>query len=399
MTTGNSMLQSSKDRIYYMDYLRAFIIFIVIVLHSLLPFVIGYDWIVNDQSKTYPFTLTCVIIDVFIMPIMFFIAGYFALPSIKKGISKFIKGKIIRILIPFFIGLIFFAPIMSYIGLLHRNTIEANYFEYWSSTYFKGFMEPKHFWFLFILFIFFMIFAGIYSIFWKKINKLYEANKIKPMGSIKAFLIISLLIVISIILFYQTGRKFPDGSWFGGYKFVVFQGTRMTGYVLYFTAGIIMSFGRFKLSDKFLKFTPIFILLTIGSTFYYNFFKFKIYWSPTGGFMYPKIQFYNAIVHVLYCFIITITLLMIFKKYLNHPSKILQRIADNSYTIYFVHMVFTVAIQLYTTNLETSLASKFIINLLGTTILSYISSELILKFIALSRESRYMEKSLTRKES
>ena len=384
MTAENSMLQNSKDRIYYMDYLRAFIIFIVIVLHSLLPFVIGYDWNVNDQIKTLPFTISCVKIDVFIMPIMFFIAGYFAIPSIRKGIIRFIKGKILRILVPFFIGLIFLAPIISYIGLLHRNIAESDYFSYWLAN-FKGFMDPKHFWFLLVLFVFFMIFALIYSIFKNKIDKIYEESKSKPMDLKGVLILLIFFILLAIILFYYAGRKFPDDSWFAGYKFVVFQVTRMTGYVLYFTAGIILNLRKFKFSEKLLKLTPLFILLTIASTFFHTFFKHTIYWSATGGFMYPKIQFYNAIVHVLYCLIITLTLFMVFKKYLNRPSAVLKRMADNSYTVYFVHMVYTVAIQFYTTNMETSLASKFIINILVTLTLSYITSELILKFLSIKK--------------
>lgn len=385
MTVENSMLQSSKDRIYYMDYLRAFIIFVVIVLHSLLPFVLGYDWNVNDQMKTLPFTISCVKIDVFIMPIMFFIAGYFAIPSIRKGIARFIKGKILRILVPFFIGLIFLAPIISYIALLHRNAAESNYFSYWSSSYFKGFMDSKHFWFLLVLFVFFMIFALVYGIFKNKINEIYEESKSKPMELKGAIILLLVFIPLAIILFYYAGRKFPDDSWFVGYKFVVFQVTRMTSYVLYFTAGVILNLKRFRFSDKFLKLTPLFILLLIASTFFHTYFKHVIYWSPTGGFLYPKIQFYNAIVHVLYCFIITLTLFAIFKKYLNRPSAVLKRLADNSYTVYFVHMIYTVAIQFYTTNMETSLASKFIINLLGTLFLSYVTSELILKFLLIQK--------------
>lgn len=392
MPSENKILQNQSERIYYMDYLRAFIIFIVILLHSLLPFVIGYDWIVNDQMKTIPFTISCVTIDIFIMPIMFFIAGYFTLPSIRKDISRFIKGKVLRILVPFFLGLIFFAPIMSYIGMLHRNNTHGNYFSYWSNSYFKSFMEPRHFWFLFILFMFFMIFAGIYALFSKKINQIYEESKINPMGIKSCTALLLILLIISIISFYLAGKKFPDGTWFVGYKFIVFQITRMTVYIPYFIAGIVLNLRNFKLSKKFIKLTPLFILILVAFSFFHTFFKFNIYWSPTGGFMDPKIQFYNAIVHVLYCFIISLTLFTVFKKYLNRPSKVLKRIADNSYTVYFVHMVYTVAIQFYTTNIEISLASKFIINLLGTIVLSYATSELFLKISSLFKEKPQTKK-------
>ena len=385
-----------RDRIYYMDYLRAFIILIVIILHSLLPFVMGYEWFINDKVKTYPFTAASVIMDTFIMALMFFIAGFFALPSIRKGTGRFIKGKVIRILIPFFIGTIFLSPIMSYLSLTYYKAVSVSFTKYWASTWIKGFMNPAHFWFLFILFSFFIIFSLIYSIWKEKIEYIYEASKENPMGIIGISVITVIFIIFAIGLFYLTGKKFPDGSWFRSMKFVSIQMTRFTAYIFYFAAGVIFKMRRVKLNESFLRFTPLFIFAAVGATFFFNAFKFLVYWSPTGGFMQPKIQFYNAIVHVLYCFFMSITLLMTFRRYLNFYSKALKKIADNSYTVYFVHMIFTVAIQYNTAGMEISLFKKFLINAFGTIFLSYFASELILKVISASKKLRSSEKALVK---
>lgn len=385
-----------RDRIYYMDYLRAFIILIVITLHSLLPFVMGYEWFINDKVKTYPFTAASVIMDTFIMALMFFIAGYFALPSIRKGTGPFVQGKISRILIPFFIGTIFLSPIMSYLSLSYYKAVSVSFSEYWSSTWLKGFMNPAHFWFLFILFSFFMVFTLVYSIWKEKIEKIYEASKEKPMGIIGASAITLIFITFAIILFYLAGRKFPDGSWFRSLKFVSIQLTRFTAYIFYFAAGVIFQMRRVRFNEAFLKFTPLFIFAAVGATFFYNAFKFLVYWSPTGGFMQPKIQFYNAIVHILYCFFMSLTLLMAFRRYLNFYSKTLKRIADNSYTVYFVHMIFTVAIQYNTATMDISLFQKFLINAFGTIFLSYITSELITKVLYTFKTSKNSRKALVK---
>lgn len=112
---SESKMEKISNRKYYFDYWRTFTVLLVVIHHSYLAFVIGYDWYVSDAVKILPFTWFSIILDVFMMPIMFFIAGYFTFPSIKKGIKRFMLKKVFRIAIPFFIGIIFLAPIMTYI--------------------------------------------------------------------------------------------------------------------------------------------------------------------------------------------------------------------------------------------------------------------------------------------
>jgi len=136
---------------------------------------------------------------------------------------------------------------------------------------------------------------------------------------------------------------------------------------------------RIELPKKFLKATPLLIILTIVSTVAYIFFKFDIiipayfYW----GFLPADLQFYNAIVHVLYCFVIFITLMAVFQKYLNRRSKILSRVAVNSYKIYIVHLVWVVIIQYMLLEIQIGVIFKFLIVVIGAFGLSLVTGELI----------------------
>lgn len=85
------------------DNLRAFVILLVVVFHT----AIGYMqpsvewWYVVDTQKSALFNLFVMNTDVFIMPIMFFIAGYLAVPALqKKGAGVFWLSKGLRIVIP-----------------------------------------------------------------------------------------------------------------------------------------------------------------------------------------------------------------------------------------------------------------------------------------------------------
>ena len=81
-----------SNRIYFLDNLRAFVILLVVVLHGAMTYMAYAPpwWYVLDPDNSLFFTILVLLIDVPIMLIMFFVAGYFALPSlIKRGPGSF----------------------------------------------------------------------------------------------------------------------------------------------------------------------------------------------------------------------------------------------------------------------------------------------------------------------
>jgi len=373
---SDQTLVTSSKRIYFLDYLRVFIVFMVIFLHSLLPFVMGYEWVINDADKIFFFTSASTTIDVFIMPIMFFIAGYFAFPSIRKGIKNFVVGKIFHILIPWAIGILFLAPIISYMGLVERGAIDISYLTYWTSGQFLNPFSQHHFWFLISLFLFFMIFTLVYAILEKQLERIYEASKEHQPSTRNIAIFIVLIISASIGLYYLAGRYYPDGTWYTFFYVITIQVTRWTGYVLYFIAGIVIFIKRVDLKARFAKGA---LLLSCAMVFISNVFtdfKFRLYFTPDKAYLRPEVQFYNAIVHVIFCFAVFITLVSLFA-YFDRPIRYLQRLAKNSYTIYIVHMVYTVILQYYVVRLNLDVFTKFFIIMGGTLILSIATAELI----------------------
>ena len=373
----------SSTRKYFLDYWRTFMVLLVLTHHSYLPYVIGYDWYVSDVVKTLPYLWSSIIIDVFMMPIMFFLAGYFAFPSIKRGVKRFLLKKTFRIALPFLIGIIFLAPIMRYISILHYfPSWDITYLDFWLNYYFTDlYMDPSHFWFLSLLFFFFIVFAAVYAIMRRKFENIYEKSELKKASKRIIVVVVIVFLVTSIVLFYLTGLAYPDGSWtfLLGIKFLKLQITKSILYVLYFIMGIFVFIKRVELSKKFLKTIPLLIVVTSIATIAFRFFKFDIYFQQFFdlGFITPDMQFYNAIVHILYCFLIFITLMAIFKKYLNRCSKVLSRLAANSYKIYILHLVYVVIIQYWIVDIQIDIFLKFLITAIGAFVFSLVTSELI----------------------
>jgi hypothetical protein len=49
------------------------------------------------------------------MPVLFFTAGYFTLPSLeKRGVWEFLKDKVIRLLVPWAVVVLVFTPLLFY---------------------------------------------------------------------------------------------------------------------------------------------------------------------------------------------------------------------------------------------------------------------------------------------
>lgn len=369
----------TDNRMYYFDYLRVFIITLVVLLHSLLPHVHGYEWYVNDSPKSDLFGLFSLLIDVFIMPIMFFIAGYFCYYSLKKyGAKLFINKKSKRILVPFGLGIVFLSPIMNYFYALEYISPNLSYLEYWRGFYFNNFIQAEHaghYWFLSSLFVFYLAFVLIYRLNKDKIDSIYEKQKESiSQHELSKFLFI--FFALGILSFFIVSQFSADDSWVSILNILVFQPTRWTIYILYFSFGIFAYLKKIKITKKMTKKLPLFLISTAILSIVYL--AFKINFMALANKTRP-LQLLNAFLHFSLCFLIFSSLLLFFKKYLDKPFKILNSLAANSYQIYFFHMIILVAIQYYLLTFSISIFAKFMIVFVASFILSYLLSMLYTK--------------------
>ena len=158
-----------KNRIYFLDNLRTFLIFFVILLHVGLNYAKGMDtfWIIDDPDKKEFLSLINIYIDLFVMVIMFYISGYFIPRSLaNKSSLEFIKSKFKRIMIPWLIAVLTLIPAYKYIYLLGRGLPQEAWYTYFhffsregSNLYlFSNNPTQSWLWFLPVLFILQMIY-------------------------------------------------------------------------------------------------------------------------------------------------------------------------------------------------------------------------------------------------
>ena len=91
----------TTERIVFFDNIRYLIVLLVVIFHAGCAYShFSTWWTVNDANSLF-FDYLLGVLDVFMMPILFFIAGYFALPSLTQtGTWLFIKRKLRRLGIP-----------------------------------------------------------------------------------------------------------------------------------------------------------------------------------------------------------------------------------------------------------------------------------------------------------
>ncbi len=156
---------SERPRLFFLDNLRAFAIVMVIVLHASITYMAYAPewWYVLDPDRSVTFTWLVLVVDVPIMPVLFFVAGYFALPSLqRRGLEGFIREKVVRLAIPWILAVVFLAPLVTYMTYVSRDN-PMGYLEFWTTDFWGPMFQQAVYWFLGVLFACFLGLAWVYA--------------------------------------------------------------------------------------------------------------------------------------------------------------------------------------------------------------------------------------------
>ncbi len=127
------------NRIYFLDNLRTFMIFLVVLVHAGGVYessgIWAFFWIVDDPATNDLSGIINLIVDIFVMSTIFFVSGFFSPLSLKnkKGWA-FLKSKFKRLMIPWIVAVLTLIPIYKIIFLYSRNLPQESW-----TTYFHWF--------------------------------------------------------------------------------------------------------------------------------------------------------------------------------------------------------------------------------------------------------------------
>ena len=229
-----NMQAVNKQRVYFFDNLKAFIILLMVVFHIAMGYT-TWDldwWTVNDMQKHEFFDWFILGTDVYIMPIMFMIAGYFS-PMVlaEKGIRIFWKDKLKHIVLPWIGGVAFIAPLIAYSIFFSRMDTPPDFFLFWRNDFFGQYYQQAHYWFLGILALFFIL-----------LTIGYQFN---PSYFIKSEQIVSLPIwffpgfaLLTAASFFCGNMFFWNDAWINVEYVFMIQPVRLVLHLCYFGLGV-----------------------------------------------------------------------------------------------------------------------------------------------------------------
>ncbi len=353
-----------KTRIYFLDNLRTFLIFLVILLHAGISYVSGMDsfWIVSDPDKIDSLSLVNMYLDLFVMFIMFFISGYFIPGSLKgKNALGFLKSKFKRILLPWIIAVFTLIPAYKIIFLYSRGLPQEEWFSYFhlfqrtgtDLYFFANNPTQSWLWFLPVLFLFQVVYLA-----------LSKSNLLSLKISLKTGVILSFVIGLA----YSLVISFSNLKGWYHSALLDFQRERLVVYFMAFLLGSLCYklkvFDSKNKNKKYYIISNVVLTLALGlfTTVALNFFFNMI--DPERNYFFisrsiDRVLYYASALLSMYSFLHIF--IYAFQFNFNKSNNLLKHLSKNSYSVYIIHMIVLGVIALLLLNLSIPSLIKYLI--------------------------------------
>jgi len=348
------------NRLLFFDLMRNLAMLLVVLYHAVAAYsTFTPHWTVHDGSSAAADMIRH-LLNVFIMPVFFFIAGYFALLSLnRQGAWLFLQGKLKRVGIPWLLAVFMIIPLVRYGGELKANAGHSilPFWHYWI-TYLKHFgtfqiglwtpgqTHQMHFWFLSLLLVFFAVFVLGHSVIMKRCG----SSARFPAGEAAAHVSILKALFVAAVLttlgYFMVSFLTPDLSWIMVDLLLQFQPASLILYITCFALGVIAYYRQWFSGAEFPRrlvvWVPIGLLLTAGFFIIGQ----DIFNHPAASHrLSPLLLLAFSFIRTLLCLTVLVILVAYSRRYWNCPSGFNQALAANSYYIYLVHIFFVTVLQ------------------------------------------------------
>ena len=321
------------------DRARSFIIMLVLIHHSVIPYTyyghtdrqwfLGFDGIVTFN-------------DTFIMAAMFLLSGLFVWPSLqRKGVNDFLRGRLLRLGLPLAIGVIILMPIAYYAIELRNAGSGSGFAAYWWKTVTVGPWESGPIWFLDVLLAFDLLTVAIYCVapgLVDTIGRWSAASLQRPACAFWALLVTSVVAYVPVALYDGIERWFTFGP-------LAIQASRAPLYLLYFFVGVGIGAVRGDRSvlsgdGKLAQQWPAWLgaaLLTYAGLIALIYYKREYLPDPDN----PPLRWdiLHAVLFACFCAAQTINVIALFLKFDNDGWSIFDSLRESSFGIYLIHYV------------------------------------------------------------
>ena len=321
----------------------------------------AFFWIVDDPSTNNLSGIINLILDIFMMPTIFFVSGFFTPLSMKnKEGWEFLKSKFKRLILPWTVAVLTLIPIYKMIFLYSRNLPQETWTTYF---HFSAIWSQNWLWFLPVLFLFNLLYMLL-----SRVNCLPE--KISVKFAVAAMFFIGFANSISMDMLKVRGWTKTI--------LIDFQNERLLIYFMAFLLGsLCFRKNVFASKPKSKKLYIVVNSIAWIPINIYIFFLLIPFFKPGSFIISPVadrlivwLAFHLSLLCLLYLLIET------FRRYFDKPGKIWNELNRNSYYVYIIHVIAIGMIALSLLNSPIpSLLKHFIL-----TVSTYLACNLIVYF-------------------
>ena len=266
-TRANPVEFVPGDRVVFFDHLRFLFVTGVVVQHAGMAYNFCDWWPVADDASIVV-ALTTAFGDGFLMPALFFIAGYFAIPSIcRKGGMQFIIAKLRRLGVVWLVCTLFIGPMLPLVYHYTRDgmVLLSGYGQTWrvvmanAVRFDVGILPPmaqvmqqdlfyqRYMWFIGVLIAFYLLFVTLYAVNKNWFKPLAVAppatgrgvkSTLKWMLSVGCLTFAGSTLLIGILFAFSPATPSPE-SWFTVGNLVQLRVSRIFLHATYFVIGIL----------------------------------------------------------------------------------------------------------------------------------------------------------------
>ncbi|HWX47344.1 MAG TPA: acyltransferase family protein [Roseomonas sp.] len=363
---------SKLDRQHYLDYLRAFLMFLGIPYHTALAFSIHQRWIVESDQDSALLSWAAQYSHTFRMPTFFLIAGFFALMLCRRDAGAWWRSRMIRLGVPLVAATILINPLTMFGTALWRAE-PGQVLDLWTSLLMTpGEHWVSHLWFLTDLLIYSSILVVLWSL--RRIPALARCGeKVAELIDSRWWMAPGLLLFSGVATLGAVAvLSVPDLNW-ALYGMLVLA--RTSAYLPVFLCGAALALRRDWL-DRFTRIhwgmwaagLVLSVILAAVQWRYENLCRAMTF-------------FLMPIVGILFGHILMSGMRTCF----NGASKLVQAAVESSFTVYLVHQVFIVFGVLLLLDSGVPALLQFVLLVVASTVLSAGFHQLLVRRSAVLR--------------
>lgn len=366
------MRDGSKTRLAFIDNLRVFLTVLVVAHHGAQPYgPTGGEWPIFNPERAAILGPFFAVNAAFFMGLFFFISGYF-LPTAYdyKGWKGFLQARFQRLGIPLlFFTLFVFPPV-----LYALSAPDTSFQTFFIQVYINQLdIEVAHLWFLAHL-----LFYAVFYTLWRQISRYREM----PKGRVPGYRPILAYVLSLTIITFIARIEYPSDRWVNVFGILPAEIAHLPQYISLFVLGIIACRRRWLERIPTSKgFTWLGIGLGAALLRYVYSLSQQRFSLPDviegGGLDWRSLVWsgWEATICVGLC----IGLLILFREKVNFCGRFLRMLSNNAYTVYLIHILLIIYLQVAVANLSAGPLAKFSLVVFLGTPMCFILSDILRK--------------------